>query len=170
MKYVGNDLTVSMNTDNVVQEFNKAVEEKRDYVKEELDRKLKAGREVIENSQKLEIVPTNNYVLIRPFAENPFEALREENGLIIPSYDGKFKNPDTGEEDQEYNISSQAEVVEVGPMVKYVQPGDVIYYRSHCTSPIPFFSQGLEVIAENQIHVVINEGVKERFKKINDGK
>ena len=37
MKYVGNDLTVSMNTDNVVQEFNKAVEEKRDYVKEELE-------------------------------------------------------------------------------------------------------------------------------------
>ena len=115
----------------------------------------------------MEIVPMNNYLLVRPYSENPFEAMKEEGGIIIPVYDGSFKNPDSGEEDTLYNISKQADVIEVGPMVKYIKPGDVVYYREACQVPVPFFGQGLHVVAENQIHVVINAGVKERFDNIN---
>ena len=68
---------------------------------------------------------------------------------------------------KEYNLSTQADVIEVGPMVKYVKPGDVVYYREACQVPVPFFGQGLYVVSEHQIHVVINAGVKERFEKIN---
>ena len=135
----------------------------KDAVKAEIDRKLEKGKEVTERAKDMEIVPMNNYILVRPYSENPFEAMREENGIIIPVYDGSFKNPDTGEDDKEYNISKQADVIEVGPMVKYVQPGDVVYYREACQVPVPFFGQGLYVVAENQIHVVINTKVKERF-------
>lgn len=174
MNYVGGETTMNLGKElddqQAIKAFNQAVNDKRDIVKEEIDRKLQKGKEMLENSQNLEIVPTNSFVLVQPFAENPFEAMKEENGIIIPVYDGKFQNPDTGEEDQEYNLSRQAEVIEVGPNVTYIKPGDVIYYNRHCGVPIPFFGQGIEVVNESQIHVVINEGVKARFEKIKNGR
>jgi hypothetical protein len=48
-------------------------------------------------------------------------------------------------------------------MCKFVKEGDVVYYRRVSGVPIPFFRQGLEVVAEQQIQVVINENLKKRF-------
>lgn len=172
MNFFGGETAVAMSGAQTIDEaikkqaiesFNKETKKMKDAVKAEIDRKLEKGKEVTERAKDMEIVPMNNYILVRPYSENPFEAMREENGIIIPVYDGSFKNPDTGEDDKEYNISKQADVIEVGPMVKYVQPGDVVYYREACQVPVPFFGQGLYVVAENQIHVVINTKVKERF-------
>ena len=178
MNFFGGDTAVSFanaqtldeaTKKQAVESFNKEVNKKTEAVKAEIDRKLAKGKEVAEKAKDMEIIPANSYILVRPYAENPFEAMREENGIIIPVYDGSFKNPDTGEDDKEYNLSTQADVIEVGPMVKYVRPGDVVYYREACQVPVPFFGQGLYVVSEHQIHVVINAGVKERFEKINNG-
>jgi len=115
-------------------------------------------------------MPNGSYLLVRPYAENPFQAITQtDSGIIIPTYDGAFKNPDTGEEDKMYNISMQADVLEVGPLVKYVRPGDVVYYREACQVPVPFFKQNLHVVAENQVHVIINENIKKRFEEIKNG-
>lgn len=178
MNFFGGDTAISLagaqtldeaTKKQAIESYNKAVDKQKEAVKAEIERKLEKGKEVTENAKDMEIVPMNSYILVRPYAENPFEAMKEENGIIIPVYDGSFKNPDTGEDDHEYNLSKQAEVVEVGPLVKYIQPGDVVYYREACQVPVPFFGQGLYVVSEHQIHVVINAHVKERFEKINNG-
>lgn len=178
MNFFGGDTAVSFaeaqtldeaTRKQAIESFNKENEKVKKTVQENIDRKLEKGKQVIENAKNMEIIPMNSYILVRPYDENPFEAMREEGGIIIPVYDGAFKNPDTGEEDREYNLSKQADVIEVGPMVKYVKPGDVVYYREACQVPVPFFNQGLYVVSEHQIHVVINEGVKKRFEEINNG-
>jgi len=51
-------------------------------------------------------------------------------------------------------------------LCKFIKPGDDIYYRRSSGVPVPFFRQGFEVVAEQQVQVVINEGLKERFKSI----
>ena len=57
----------------------------------------------------------------------------------------------------------EATVIEVAPDCKFVKEGDIIYYRRVSAVPIPFFRQGFEVVSENSIQVVINEGLKKRF-------
>lgn len=175
MNYFGGDLAVSMAgaksmedalKERAVESYNEEYQKTEDQIKANIERELKAGREVTEKMNSMEIVPLNNYVLVRPYAKNPFEKLEEVGGIIVPVADGSFVNPDTGEKDTEYNCSVQADVIEVGPACKYVKEGDVVYYRRACGVPIPFFRQGFEVVAEPQIHVVINEGIKARFAKL----
>ena len=141
-----------------------------DNYKRVLDNKVQKGLQEAEEATKrmdtLEIVPINRYVLVKPFASNPFDKLETtETGLIIPKMsDGRnFKNPDSGEEDTEVNLSVQATVIEVAPDCKFVKEGDIIYYRRVSAVPLPFFRQGFEVVSENSIQVVINEGLKKRF-------
>lgn len=177
MNYFGGDLAVSMagaqsldelTKESAIETYNKKNQEIADAVKQNIERELQKGREVTEKMNSMEIVPINNYVLVRPYKKNPFEKLEEKGGIIIPVADGSFMNPDTGEQDNEYNFSVQADVIEVGPACKYVKEGDVVYYRRACGVPIPFFRQGFEVVAENQIQVVINEGLKARFAKLKE--
>lgn len=133
-------------------------------LKNSVDREIEADKKMKEKADSMEIVPCNQYVLVKPFAKNPFEQMEvTSNGLVIAKPDGTFDNPDTGEQDTEDNFSVQAVVIEVGPATKYVREGDVVYYRRMCGVPIPFYKQGFEVVAENQIQVILNEGVKERF-------
>ncbi len=148
--------------------FNKAVKKREEQMNAHIERELEAGRKMTAKMDSMEIVPMTRYVLVRPYEKNPFEALEEKGGIIIAKPDGSFKNPDTGEEDTEYNFSVQADVIEVGPECTYVKEGDVVYYRRACGVPIPFFRQGFEVVDERQIHVVINEHVKERFEKLKE--
>ena len=154
--------------EKAVEIFNESFDKKKTAVQENIDRELAEAKRMTEKMDSMEIVPLGTYVLVRPYAKNPFEKIVEEGGIIITTPDGSFKNPDTGEQDTEYNLSVQADVIEVGPACKYVKEGDIVYYRRACGVPIPFFRQGFEVVAEQQIHVVINEGIKERFNKLNN--
>jgi len=154
--------------EKAVEIFNENFDKKKTAVQENIDRELAEAKRMTEKMDSMEIVPLGTYVLVRPYAKNPFEKIVEEGGIIIATPDGSFKNPDTGEQDTEYNLSVQADVIEVGPACKYVKEGDIVYYRRACGVPIPFFRQGFEVVAEQQIHVVINEGIKERFNKLNN--
>ena len=154
--------------EKAVEVFNENFEHKKNIVAQQIEEELKESQEITKRMDSMEIVPLGTYVLVRPYAKNPFEKLVEEGGIIMTTYDGSFTNPDSGEQDTEYNLSVQADVIEVGPACKYVKEGDIVYYRRACGVPIPFFRQGLEVVAEQQIHVVINEGIKERFAKLNE--
>lgn len=132
-------------------------------VKDELEK----AREITEKMDNMEIMPLGSYVLVKPYNKNPYEKIEvTDSGLVIPMYDGKFKNPDTGETDTEQNFSRQGTVIEVGPLVKWVQEGDDIYYRIASSVPIPFFKQGLEVVQENSIQCVINSGIKARWQNV----
>lgn len=147
--------------------FNNQIEE----AKAEWDSKIKEQEEhakvMDEKMKDLQIVPINSYVLVQPYAKNPFQKMKiTDSGLVIPEYTGVFRNPDSGEMDTEENLSVQALVIEVSPLCKFVKEGDIIYYRRACGVPIPFFNQGFEVVAEQQIQVVVNSGLKDRYDKV----
>lgn len=148
-----------------VQEHNKAVNTYREALERKTQEELEYAKEITKKMESLELIPINSYVLVKPYAKNPFEKLEvTDSGIFLPTYTGGFRNPDTGEDDKEVNLSVQAQVIEASPDCKYVKEGDVVYYRRVSGVPIPFFGQGLEVVAEQQIQVVINEKLKERFK------
>lgn len=146
--------------------FNDQVEEAKSEWESKIKEQEEHAKVMDEKMKDLQIVPINNYVLVQPYAKNPFQKLKvTDSGLIIPEYTGVFKNPDSGEMDQEENLSVQALVIEASPLCKFVKEGDIVYYRRACGVPIPFFSQGFEVVAEQQIQVVVNSGLKDRFDK-----
>lgn len=145
--------------------MNESIEEEKQKWDEKMQEQLAHAKEIDDKMQSMEIVPINSYVLVQPFAKNPFQkSVVTESGLFIPEYGGQFKNPDSGEMDQEENLSVQAVVVEVSPLCKFVKEGDIVFYRRVSGVPIPFFGQGFEVISEQQIQVIVNEKLKERFK------
>lgn len=146
--------------------FNQQIEEAKADWDAKINEQEAHAKEMEEKMKDLQIVPINSYVLVQPYAKNPFQKMKvTDSGLIIPEYTGVFKNPDSGMEDQEENLSVQALVIETSPLCKFVKEGDIVYYRRACGVPIPFFSQGFEVVAEQQIQVVVNSGLKDRYTK-----
>lgn len=113
--------------------------------------------------EKLELIPMFNKVLLLPYPENPYRKIVSKGGIIV-DYNGSFKNPDTGEDDKLVQGIACAKVIEVGPENKYVKVGDDVLYDSRTVYKIPFLSLGYILTAENQLLLVINEGLKERFK------
>ena len=117
----------------------------------------------------IEIKPMFARILVKPFNQNPFQKIkRSDSGLIIdmggmaPTY----KNSDTGEWEEEKQFIVTGTVVDCGPDVKYLNQGDVVFYRVDTSVPVPFFKRGLVSLAENQIIAVVNEGLTDRFNKI----
>lgn len=183
MKNNGNfDLTfgkdaVSMSEVNVselerkaaVKSFNEATDKAAQMFKDNIDRELAESKKTKEESVNLEIYPTNGNVLVRLYDKNPWEQIKTtDSGLIIPVYDGIYKSKETGEKEKEDMIISFAEVLEVGPEVKYVKAGDDIIFRNHTQLPTPFLGQNLWIVSQNNVLVVINENLKERFSKISE--
>ena len=72
----------------------------------------------------------------------------------------------TGKYEEQKQFIITGCVVEVGPEVKYLQEGDVVYYRVDTAVPVPFLKQGLVSINENQVIAVVNEGLTERFNSV----
>lgn len=149
--------------------FNDQVEE---YI-EKFDKHANILKEYAEsfneNMNSIEIKPMFARILVKPFNQNPFQKIkRSDSGLIIdmggmaPTY----KNSDTGEWEEEKQFIVTGTVVDCGPDVKYLNQGDVVFYRVDTSVPVPFFKQGLVSLAENQIIAVVNEGLTDRFNKI----
>ena len=108
-------------------------------------------------------------ILVQPFKVNPFQKMKVENGLIIDT--GGYTphtqlNEQTGRYEEQKQFIVTGCVVEVGPEVKYLKEGDVIFYRIDTAVPVPFFKQGFVSLAESQIIAVVNEGLQDRFNNI----
>ena len=149
--------------------FNDQVEE---YI-EKFDKHANILKEYAEsfneNMNSIEIKPMFARILVKPFNQNPFQKIkRSDSGLIIdmggmaPTY----KNSDTGEWEEEKQFIVTGTVVDCGPDVKYLNQGDVVFYRVDTSVPVPFFKQGLVSVADNQIIAVVTDGLTDRFNKI----
>ena len=136
--------------------------------------KLESNNRTLEETQqqlsydinKAEIKPMFSRVLVKPFKVNPFQQMKIENGIIVDA--GGYTphldlNPVTGKYEEQKELIVTGCVVEIGPDVKYLQEGDIIYYRVDTSVPVPFLKQGLVSLDEKQIIAVINEGLNERF-------
>lgn len=163
----GKDLD-ELKKEQAIEMHNKAVDSYTKALEANIKTELEKAKEVTEKMSTMEIMPINFYVLVKPYAKNPYQKIEVTNsGLVIPEYTGKFKNPDSGEDDEEENLSVVANVIAVSPLCKFIKEGDDIYYRRVSGVPVPFFRQGLEVVPEQAIQAVINEGLTERFAKEN---
>ena len=144
---------------------------------EKYNEKLEQNNKDFEESQnkveydisKAEIKPMFSRILVQPFKVNPFQKMKIENGLIIDT--GGYTphtqlNEQTGRYEEQKQFIVTGCVIEVGPEVKYLKEGDVIFYRVDTAVPVPFFKQGFISLAENQIIAVVNEGLQDRFNII----
>ena len=144
---------------------------------EKYNEKLEQNNKDFEESQdkveydisKAEIKPMFSRILVQPFKVNPFQKMKVENGLIIDT--GGYTphtqlNEQTGRYEEQKQFIVTGYVVEVGPEVKYLKEGDVIFYRVDTAVPVPFFKQGFVSLAESQIIAVVNEGLQDRFNNI----
>ena len=144
---------------------------------EKYNEKLEQNNKDFEESQdkveydisKAEIKPMFSRILVQPFKVNPFQKIKVENGLIIDT--GGYTphtqlNEQTGRYEEQKQFIVTGCVVEVGPEVKYLKEGDVIFYRVDTAVPVPFFKQGFVSLAESQIIAVVNEGLQDRFNNI----
>lgn len=144
---------------------------------EKYNEKLEQNNKDFEESQdkveydisKAEIKPMFSRILVQPFKVNPFQKIKVENGLIIDT--GGYTphtqlNEQTGRYEEQKQFIVTGCVIEVGPEVKYLKEGDVIFYRVDTAVPVPFFKQGFISLAESQIIAVVNEGLQDRFNNI----
>lgn len=151
------------------EKFNDKVEEYIEKFDKHSELLKQYTESVKENMNSIEIKPMGTRVLIKPFAQNPFQQIKmNESGIIydlggmVPSY----KSTDTGEWEEEKQTIGTGTVYDVGPECKYLQEGDVVFYQIAAGVPVPFFKQGLVTIAEQQVISVVNEGLTERFNKV----
>ena len=144
---------------------------------EKYNEKLEQNNKDFEESQdkveydisKAEIKPMFSRILVQPFKVNPFQKIKVKNGLIIDT--GGYTphtqlNEQTGRYEEQKQFIVTGCVIEVGPEVKYLKEGDVIFYRIDTAVPVPFFKQGFVSLAESQIIAVVNEGLQDRFNNI----
>lgn len=149
--------------------FNSEVEKYNEKL-EQNNKDFEESRDKVEyDISKAEIKPMFSRILVQPFKVNPFQKMKVENGLIIDT--GGYTphtqlNQQTGRYEEQKQFIVTGCVVEVGPEVKYLKEGDVIFYRVDTAVPVPFFKQGFVSLAESQIIAVVNEGLQDRFNNI----
>lgn len=149
--------------------FNSEIEKYNEKL-EQNHKDFKESQDKIEyDITKAEIKPMFARVLVQPFKVNPFQKMKIENGLIVDT--GGYTphtqlNEQTGRYEEQKQFIVTGCVIEVGPEVKYLKEGDVIFYRVDTAVPVPFFKQGFVSLAESQIIAVVNEGLQDRFDNI----
>lgn len=145
-----------------VEKYNEKLEQNNKDFKESQDK-------VDYDISKAEIKPMFSRVLVQPFKVNPFQKMKVENGLIVDTggYTPHIQlNEQTGKYEEQNQFIVTGCVIEVGPDVKYLKEGDVVFYRVDTAVPVPFFKQGFVSLAESQIIAVVNEGLQDRFDNI----
>ena len=149
--------------------FNSEVEKYNEKL-EQNNKDFKESQDKVEyDISKAEIKPMFSRILVQPFKVNPFQKMKVENGLIV--YTGGYTphiqlNEQTGKYEEQNQFIVTGCVIEVGPDVKYLKEGDVVFYRVDTAVPVPFFKQGFVSLAESQIIAVVNEGLQDRFDNI----
>ncbi len=160
--------------DNIIQKekankFNNEVEKYNSQLEENQKTFEEAQSQVAYDVNRAEIKPMFARLIIKPFKVNPFQKMEVKGSIIVDA--GGYTphaelNPMTGKYEEQKQFIITGYVVEVGPEVKYLQEGDVVYYRVDTAVPVPFLKQGLVSINENQVIAVVNEGLTERFNYI----
>ena len=97
LSFAGADGFKDLKKEAAVEAHNKAVDTYTKALNKNIKDELEKAEEVTEKMNSMEIMPINSYVLVRPYAKNPYQKIEvTKGGLIIPEYDGAFKNPEIG--------------------------------------------------------------------------
>lgn len=163
-----NNLNTLINREKA-NKFNDQVDAYNEALNENNKKTEQAQSELPYDIEKAELKPMFSRIIVKPLAHNPFQKIEMRGSLIVDA--GGYTphaelNPVSGKYEEQKEFIVTGCVVEVGPDVKYLQEGDVVYYRRDTVVPVPFFKQGLVSLAENQVIAVVNEGLTERFKRV----
>lgn len=109
------------------------------------------------------IMPLFGNVMIMPYEENPYVEKITKDGLLLD--DSSFQSQDSGEVEKLYEMIRCGNVVEVGPMCKYLKKGDDVFYNYGTARPVPFQRQGFLLTNEQNILAVMNNDLDDRFKE-----
>jgi hypothetical protein len=124
--------------------------------------------------ENIEIMPIGNYLLVKPFNENPFQRIVRDSksGLIIDTggFAPEYKNTDNGQIEEEEQFIKVGVVQESGYRCEAIIPGDTVFYTKVSAVPVPFYKQGLELINETRVLAVVNKNLTERFKNLKNDK
>ncbi len=153
-----------------VRKFNDQVDEYVEKFEKHSTNLEEFANTINNNVENIEIMPIGSYLLVKPFSENPFQRIVKDSksGLILDLGGQKpeYKNTDNGKIEEEESFIIVAVVQEVGPECKYIKPGDTIMYTKPSAVPVPFYKQGLALVNEMRVLVVINEGLTKRFNEL----
>lgn len=163
-----NNLNTLINREKA-NKFNDQVDAYNEVLNENNKKTEQAQNELPYDIEKAELKPMFSRIIVKPLAHNPFQKIEMRGSLIVDA--GGYTphaelNPVSGKYEEQKEFIVTGCVVEVGPDVKYLQEGDVVYYRRDTVVPVPFFKQGLVSLAENQVIAAVNEGLTERFKRV----
>lgn len=150
--------------------FNQKVDDYMEKLNKHEDDVMSFQDKIKDSLDNLEIKAIGINVIVKPFKQNPFMRIEQTESGIITDIDiaPTYKSNETGEWEEEESMIHVGEVVDAGPDCKYLQEGDVVMWSKVSEVPIPFYKQGLLLIPENRVIVVINEGLTKRFNKINN--
>ena len=160
-----NDVIAERNVKN----FNKQVDDYVAKLNEHAENLESYSQKIADNIENIEIMPIGNYVLVKPFVENPFQRIvRSDSGIILDLGGQKpqYKNTDNGQIEEEESFIKVGVIQEVGYKCEAAIPGDTIFYTKPSSVPVPFYKQGLELVNETRILAIVNEGLTDRFNKI----
>lgn len=163
-----NNLNTLINREKA-NKFNDQVDAYNEALNENNKKTEQAQSELPYDIEKAELKPMFSRIIVKPLAHNPFQKIEMRGSLIVDA--GGYTphaelNPVSGKYEEQKEFIVTGCVVEVGPETKYLQEGDVVYYRRDTVVPVPFFKQGLVSLAENQVIAAVAEGLTERFKRV----
>lgn len=150
------------------QKWNDSVKEIEDKFKDHENALQEAADEYAKKLDGVQIYPIANYVIVRPFKENPFQKVKidEKTGLIL-STGGlipEYKRNDSGEFEEAEQVIKTGVVIQAGPECKWIKDGDTIMWAVMSEVVIPFYNFGFRLVNENRAICVINDDLEERFK------
>jgi hypothetical protein len=123
-------------------------------------------KEVTKDLKDLQIKPLSNYVIVKPYNENPFQQIKRSDSGIITDLGGMaptYKSNETGEWEEEDLMIKTGVIMEVGPDCKYAKVGDSTFWTIASEVMLPFFRQGFFVVNETRLLALINSDLDERF-------
>lgn len=154
-----------------IKAFNEANKKAEEAYKANIDARIAKSNEAKKRAEELEIMPVGPYIMFKLYDENPYEQiLQTDSGLILPAFDGLEMSRETGQLEKNEKAVEIAHVIDVGPDVVNIQAGDDIMIRAGMMLPIPFLRQGFWVTGQNNVLVVINKGLSQRFNEYKNEK
>lgn len=163
-----NDKTLDEHIDNMKrQKWNDSVQKIENKFANHETKLQEAADEYAKNLNGVQIMPVANYVIVRPFKENPFQRVKVDSssGLIIDlgGMVPEYKSNESGEYEEAEQVIKVGVVIEAGPECKWLRSGDTIMWAKMSEVVVPFYNFGFRLVNETRAICVINDDLNERF-------
>lgn len=149
-----------------VSKYNSQVNEYEEKLNKYKSMVEQCKKEVTHDLKNLQLKPLSNYVIVKPYNENPFQQIKISDSGIITDLGGMaptYKSNETGEWEEEDLMIKTGVIMEVGPDCKYAKVGDSTFWTVASEVMLPFFRQGFFVVNETRLLALINDDLDTRF-------